>query len=74
MIIMRRINNDDDFKVSTICGEMFDNNLAQDTFGGNTSSHTGKEGAGCDNMTAVIVFFKHEKNQDQLKEEETADM
>jgi serine/threonine protein phosphatase PrpC len=48
-----------DFKVSEIAAAMFDKNIATDTFGGPAQAHTGKEGAGCDNMTAVVVFFNH---------------
>jgi hypothetical protein len=44
-----------DFKVSSVCSAIFDNNLSTDTFGRGGS---GKEGAGWDNMTAVIVMFK----------------
>lgn len=47
----------DAFKVSDINCAIFDNNLAKDTFG--SANHKGKEGVGCDNMTSVIVMFKH---------------
>lgn len=50
-------NEDNEFKVSSICSAIFDKNLSADTF---SRGGTGKEGAGWDNMTAVIVMFKQE--------------
>ena len=50
-------NEDNEFKVSSICSAIFDKNLSTDTF---SRGGTGKEGAGWDNMTAVIVMFKQE--------------
>ncbi|KAI4461428.1 protein phosphatase 2c [Holotrichia oblita] len=40
-------------KMSVICEELFDNCLSPNTF---------DDGLGCDNMTAVIVQFKHKKS------------
>ena len=48
---------EESFKVSDISACIFDKNLAKDTF--SSSSDSGKEGAGCDNMTSVVVMFKH---------------
>ena len=58
------------FKVSDITSAIFDKNLAVDTFG---RGGTGKEGAGWDNMTAVIVMFKHQESTMEVDMETTGD-
>eukprot|EP00088_Acartia_fossae_P059463 TRINITY_DN7062_c0_g1_i2.p1 TRINITY_DN7062_c0_g1~~TRINITY_DN7062_c0_g1_i2.p1 ORF type:complete len:448 (-),score=184.56 TRINITY_DN7062_c0_g1_i2:731-1882(-) len=47
--VNERIQGTDEGKLSSICEELFDHCLADDTLG---------DGTGCDNMTAVIVKFK----------------
>jgi len=48
--------SEDSFKVSDINAAIFETNIARDTFGHPKAE---KDGAGWDNMTAIIVMFKH---------------
>lgn len=62
-----KIRNGDSFKASDINVALFERNLAKDTFG--NVGETGKEGAGCDNMTSVVVLFKHSKSEGKTMDE-----
>lgn len=44
-------NTNEKYKLSTICEELFDRCIAPDT---------NNDGTGCDNMTAIIVRFRHD--------------
>lgn len=53
---LRENSSTEGFKLSSINEAIFEKNIALDTFG--TSTGSGKEGAGCDNMTSIIVKLK----------------
>lgn len=48
---------DDSVKVSKMVAQLLDDNLAKDE--GGLDKESAKPGAGTDNMSAIIVFFKH---------------
>lgn len=54
-----------DFKVSDINASIFERNCAKDTIG--NVGETGKEGAGWDNMTSVIIMFKQNSDPNTTK-------
>jgi serine/threonine protein phosphatase PrpC len=57
--ITEKLRRDPKIKLSKIIEEMFDLIIATDIYTGNLKLLILETGVGCDNMTCVIIQFKH---------------